>query len=397
MNADAARARKGWSRRRWAAFVALLLFLVAAAGALAYWRDDLLRTSLDPKQPFQTYTAPPAPDYAKAAGWALLPEPRKGGAALPPADVFFVHSATYDGGREWNGPVDDPAARRRLAEEVLPNFAAPFARVGRVFAPRLRQASLYSSLTLRDDARDARRFAYADVKRAFDAFLARTGGGRPIVLVGVEQGGLMVERLGQEVARDPAVSSRLAAVYLIDATAPAAAHAPGSPLPACAARDQSGCVVAYQTAPKGDFTAKDRLIDHAAMWTPAGWIEPFRGEALCVNPLTGALGAPAAGEAANLGAAAATRLEWGLRPALLAGQVSATCKDGLLRVTRPRSPNLQRSTAWPEHLREPPFNLFWADLEADAVRRVAAFGRAPHLAPPITQVEEVGKVARPPP
>ncbi len=382
--------RKRWSRRRWAAFVALLLFLVAAVAALAYWRDDLLRTSLDPKQPFQTYTAPPAPDYAKASAWALLPEAARPGAPVPAADVFFVHSATYDGGREWNGPVDDPHARERLVEEVLPNFAAPFARAGRVFAPRVRQASLYSSLTLRDDARDARRFAYADVRRAFDAYLSRWNGGRPIVLVGVEQGGLMVERLAQEVARDPAVSSRLAAVYLIDATAPAAAHAPGSPVPACARRDQSGCVVAYQTALRGDFTAKDRLIDHAAMWTPAGWIEPFKGEVLCVNPLTGALGAPDAPEAANLGAAAATRLEWGARPALLAGQVSATCREGLLRVSRPRSPNLQHSNGWPEHLREPPFNLFWADLEADAVRRVAAFVSAARPGPP-TEDPKAGK------
>ena len=364
--------RPGWSRRRWAAFAAGMLFLLAAVAALAYWRDDLLRTSLDPKQPFQTYTTPPAPDYGRASAWALLPD-GKVGAGTPPADVFFVHSSTYDGGREWNGPVDDPAARARLADEVLPNFAAPFARAGRVFAPRVRQASLYSSLTLRDDARDARRFAYADVRRAFDAYLARWNGGRPIVLVGVEQGGLMVERLAQEVARDPAISARLAAVYLIDATAPTAAHAPGSPLPACAARRQAGCVVAYQTALKGDFTARDRLIDHAAMWTAAGWIEPFAGVALCVNPLTGAVGAPEGGEAANLGAAAATRLEWGLRPALLAGQASASCKDGLLRVSRPRSPALQHSTAWPEHLREPPFNLFWANLEADALGRVEAF------------------------
>ena len=111
-------ARRRWSPRRWAALVALLAFLLAAVGALAYWRDELLRSSLDPKQPFQTYSAPPAPDYAKAGAWALLPQTRKGSAPLPPADVFFVHSATYDGGREWNGPVADPQARERLAEEL---------------------------------------------------------------------------------------------------------------------------------------------------------------------------------------------------------------------------------------------------------------------------------------
>ena len=39
---------------------------------------------------------------------------------------------------------------------MLPNYAGPFARLGRIFAPRYRQASLYTLMTLRDDAREAR-------------------------------------------------------------------------------------------------------------------------------------------------------------------------------------------------------------------------------------------------
>ena len=54
---------------------------------------------------------------------------------------------------------------------MLPNYAGPFVRVGRLFAPRYRQASLFAQLTLRDDARDAREFAYGDVRRAFDYYL----------------------------------------------------------------------------------------------------------------------------------------------------------------------------------------------------------------------------------
>ena len=39
--------------------VILALLLVAAAAFV--WRDDILRTRLDPKEPFQTYDPPPAP------------------------------------------------------------------------------------------------------------------------------------------------------------------------------------------------------------------------------------------------------------------------------------------------------------------------------------------------
>ena len=108
-------------------------------------------------------------------------------ATCPP--VFFVHPTTFDGGKDWNGPIDDPRAERFLARVVLPNDAGPFARVGRLFAPRYRQASLYAELESKEDARDAKLFAYGDVRTAFEYFLTHFNHGRPIVLAGLEQGG----------------------------------------------------------------------------------------------------------------------------------------------------------------------------------------------------------------
>ena len=365
----------GW-RWRWLALVVVSLG-VLCAGAAWWWRDAILQTALDPRIPFQTYAPPPEPDYTRRGAWAALPmDPAHPLPAAPAADVVFVHPTTFDGGRDWNGPVADPAARRELAEVMLPNYAQPFARVGRVWAPRYRQASLYSQLTLREDARDARRFAYADVQRAFAEFLHMTPPGRPLVIVGVEQGALLADRLAAEVAADPKVAPRLAAVYLIGAPVPAGAHGPGAPLPACAARARAGCVVAYTQAAFA-LDGADHVLDRALAWTPDGDLAPLAGRpALCVNPLTGAVGQPAAPEHANLGAANATRLEWGTRPAFLPHQVSARCEGGLLRTSRPRAPSLRRTGGWAERLKAPGFNLFWADLEADAAGRVEAWRRS---------------------
>jgi hypothetical protein len=142
--------------KRWI-FMGCVLVVGLVLTAAFYWRYDILRTTLDPKVPFQTYDPPPAPNYADPAAWALLP---RGSTGLDKsADVFFVHPTTFDGGRDWNAPYDQPKAGRYLNRVVLPNYAAPFARVGRIFAPHYRQASLYTFLTLRDDAREARRFA----------------------------------------------------------------------------------------------------------------------------------------------------------------------------------------------------------------------------------------------
>ncbi|CAN5203326.1 DUF3089 domain-containing protein [soil metagenome] len=359
--------------------------MAAAAGALALgaaalnWRDDILRTGLDPKTPFQTYRPPTAPDYASPQAWALIPgHPGAPSPAEGPADVFFVHSTTYLGGRDWNGSVSPKAPGSALLNRVvLPNYAAPFARAGRVFAPRYRQASLYATqMTLRDDARESRTFAYRDVRAAFDAWRVRWGGNRPFVLVGVEQGGQLVERLAREVQADPALRERLVAVYQIETVAR------GDRLPAaCRSRTEVGCRIAYISAREGDFTAPARLLDRALVWSDDDRVlEDLHGRpVMCVNPLTGAAGGSAA-QKANLGAANATGLEWGVRPAFLAHQASASCDAGVLRIGAQHSPDLKRSGSWTDRLMVRPFNLFWADLEADALARRDAW-LAAHRAP----------------
>ncbi len=372
------------------AIVAAALAVIVAAGAAAYvWREEILRTALDPKQPYQTYRPPPPPDYAKAGAWALLPrDPAGPAASAPPVDVFFVHSTTYDGGRDWNGPIGERNADRFLFRVVLPNDAGPFQRVGRIFAPRYRQASLYASLTLRDDARDARRFAYGDVKAAFLAYLGRYNAGRPFILAGVGQGAMLAARLATEmIAPDRALRSRAAAVYLIGAVVPAAGFAPGAPLPACQRRDQAGCVVAWASVRDGDKAEAARRLGRALVWSPDGRLAELGDRAaLCVNPLTGGTGEVFAPAKLNLGAANATGMEWGLRPAFLPHQVSARCQGGLLRVSQPASPSLQPSGSWADRRKAPAFNLFYADVEADAQARVdALFGRRLYgpAAPPI--------------
>ena len=100
-----------------------LVFLIVAAAAV--WRGDILQAGMDPEVPFQTYDPPPAPDYQKASAWAMQDA---GIAGSGPAAVFFIHSTTYDGGEEWNGPIGDPDADVYLFRVVIPNYAGPFAR-----------------------------------------------------------------------------------------------------------------------------------------------------------------------------------------------------------------------------------------------------------------------------
>jgi hypothetical protein len=366
---------------RWVAIVGLGLVVFFGAAAFL-WRESILRTWLDPKQPFQTYLPPAEPNYDTPGGWALIPaDPALWSASDPPADVFFIHPTTFDGGRNWNSPIDDRRANRLLTDVMLPNYAGPFQRVGRVFAPRYRQASLYAFMTNREDAQDSRRFAYGDVKRAFQVFL-RDSGGRPIVIVGVEQGGALAARLLDDVvAPDPKLRARLAAAYFIDVVVPAEHYAPGSAIAACARPQEPRCVVAWMQVTDGDDASRSEK--RALVWSATGQLEDLRNRApLCVNPLLGGVGAALAPIRMNLGAASASGLEWGVRPAFMPRQVSAQCVDGVLTVSKPASPSLKPTGGWTDRLKEGPFNLFYADEEADAKQRVAALTRSPgYLAP----------------
>ena len=259
-----------------------------------------------------------------------------------------------------------------LREVVIPNYAGPFARAGSVSAPRYRQASLYTRLTLREDARDARAFAYRDVVAAFEAWLERHPDG-PIVLAGVEQGGELVERLVRErVADDPALRARLAGVYLMDVVVAADGLSPA--VPACQRRDQAGCVVAFSPVGEGNDGAARRRLRRALVWDERGRLVDLDGRTpVCVNPLTGATGTAPAGARAHRGATNATGLEWGAHPALMTREVAAQCRDGLLRHTEPRLESFRESGSWADRRKSRPYNLFYGDLEADVEARLAAW------------------------
>ena len=66
--------------RDWLIVVVATVIALLLSAALI-WRQDILQSTLDPKEPFQTYHPPNAPDYAKPSAWALLP--RRDAAATP--------------------------------------------------------------------------------------------------------------------------------------------------------------------------------------------------------------------------------------------------------------------------------------------------------------------------
>jgi len=354
--------------RQWIGYTGFfLVFLLTAA--VAVWRGDILRAALDPQVPFQTYVPPPAPNYGDPHAWALL-DSRAPGAGT--ANVFFVHSTTFDGGRDWNGAIGDKRADAYLNRVILPNYAGPFARAGAVSAPRYRQASLYTRLTLRDDAREARAFAYGDVQAAFDHWLSDHPTG-PIVLAGVEQGADLLDRLIRErIASDAAVRDRLVVAYLMDSII-AAENLPANVQP-CADRSRIHCVVAWSQVGEGDESAARRRLRRAIVWDARGNLVNLADRGgVCVNPVTGGTGQERVPARQHRGATNATGLEWGARPALMSREVETQCRDGLLRHSWPDAESFRETGNWADRRKARPYNLFYGDLEADVAERLATY------------------------
>ena len=120
------------------------------------------------------------------------------------------------------------------------------------------------------------------------------------------------------------------------------------------------------------------ILTRGKVWNDAGHLVNLAGAPLlCVNPLLGAATNDEAPPRLNLGAANATGLEWGTRPGFMVRQVGARCVGGILRVTRPRSASLlPRASPRTRRCCSPDYDLFWADIEADSLARVAAWRAA---------------------
>ncbi len=348
-------------------------------------RDNLFRFFLDPRTPFQTYQVPPAPDYTDPAAW-VRPPMKEAGKEEP--HVFVVTPTIFWGGADWNTHLDDPEANDRLIRETVPNWAGPFRKIGHVAIPKYRAASLYSFLTTRNDAKAARAFAYGDVLAAFDQFMADIDGAGPIVLVGVEQGGLHVLGLLQDRFTNPHMVERLAAAYVIDFAVPLDLFGGAlQSLSPCAGPDSNRCLVAYGAFRETQHKEITRFRERSMVWDQRGRLQKTQGRALvCVNPVLGAASMDFAPSRLHQGGAAASGLNWGTDPAPIPNQTSSQCQDGILLIERPRSGDLRKKISLGARFKPDPFNLFYVDLSIDAARRVGAlnqrFVTEGRLAPP---------------
>jgi len=357
-----------------------IVMFIGGRLALAFYPEHLTRWSFTPGGKFEAQPALPANAYAAPDLWFARPgmtgtnparwQPQGAAAAVPvDAAVFFVHPTSYLKKAHWNGPLDDPDARRIGAVMVRAN-ASVFGGASEVWAPRYRQATFGAFVTDAPEARQAHDLAYRDVAQAFDAFVAAQPAGRAIVLAGHSQGSFILKRLLTEKVATSPLKQRIAAAYIIGWLVDQRRDLPAMGLPACTRAEQSGCVVSYLSFTDNADTAMMRdSYERFAGKTGGG-----AGQAsyLCSNPLTGGIGGstpPARNPGGIVPDAKFEKAQ--LTPAL----VGASCvDDGTLRIGT--GPDMGPFVLPGGNYHVYDYALYWQALRQDFARRVAAWQAA---------------------
>ena len=335
-------------------------------------------------------STPPAPDSAQAQGSDAIVPPAKAATApttteSPPkgdAAIFFVHPTSYYSKSSWNAPLDDRDANYR-ATLFMQGMASAFGDAGEVWAPRYRQATLGAFLAEdRVTAGKAIDAAYRDVEQAFDAFLAAQPKNRPIILAGHSQGALHIETLIKNRIAGTPLAKRIVAAYVIGWPISLDTDIAALGLPACQTPEQKGCLIGWASFAE---PADPIMVTDAYDGTIGYDGRPRAGtRMLCTNPLTGTPDAEAAPDA-NIGTLKPTA---GFKSgSLVAGKIGAKCDDtrGFLMIG---DADIAKNYVVAGYVL--PGNnyhvyditLFWANVRADVLRRLATFEGKPSPVPP---------------
>ncbi len=168
------------------------------------------------------------------------------------ADIFFIHPTTYTDLSKpfgWNGPVDNAALNKETDEGTILFQASIFNEAGRLFAPRYQQANLEAYFTLNVVAgRNALNNAYADVKAAFEYYLANYNNGRPIVIASHSQGSTHSQRLVKEFFDGKPLASQLVVAYVIGMDVNPSQY---TTLTECTRPTQNGCICSWRSYEEG--------------------------------------------------------------------------------------------------------------------------------------------------
>lgn len=356
--------------------LAIMAFLLVSA-CRSFWIQRMLK----PKIEFQESKPPKEPDYSQAKHWAAHPDRQDNADVVPvgetknnqdkaPVDVFFIHPTTYVSKDHWNQPMTDKKTNRRTDNGVLRNQASVFNSCCKIYAPRYRQATLYSFLDAKNGDK-ALALAYHDVKKAFAYYLKHWNQGRPFLLAGHSQGAWHGLHLLEEKIVATPIQKQMVAAYLV-----------GMPLPEdkfqrtlqsielCQNASQTGCLITWNSM------AKDADVDRlyaARVLYPKGYESNKNKTIACVNPLNWQTNSEYADYSLNLGGVQYLSKKSVKPYSPDTGISDAVCKKGILWVNPKKNKRYQYFPLGKNDYHLYDYSLFHMNIRNNAVLRAKTF------------------------
>jgi len=227
-----------------------------------------------------------APDYSDLYYWAAhpwkkdpsdsVPKPlRKDYAVDSSADVFFLYPTTFTDREDlrWNAGINDAAINAKTDYSPILYQASAFNGY-RVFSPRYRQAHIRAYFST-DSVNTKAAFdtAYADIKTAFNYYMAHFNNGRPVIIASHSQGSTHAQRLLKEFFDNTPLSRQLIVAYLAGMYVPDHYF---TSLSSCSDTSKTGCICSWRTFKRNyepDFVVKEKgscMITSPLTWTTTG-------------------------------------------------------------------------------------------------------------------------------
>lgn len=303
-------------------------------------------------------------DYSNLNNWASHPDKQDAGDRIPQmekevviksqkdleVDVFFVHPTTYtkkahDG--SWNADITYQKLNDQTDNSTIQFQASIFNQVGRLYAPRYRQAHIQSYFVEQEKTgKKALEFAYEDVKDAFEYYLEHENNNRPFIIASHSQGTTHSARLIQELINGKPIQDQLIAAYLIGMPIPKNTFTNIKP---CEDHLATNCIISWRTFQENYIPEGKALGDSILVTNPLSW--KISDEKIDREYHQGAILRNFDKRFPNL--------------------IDARVHNGMLWTNRPKFPFSFLFTRKDYHIAD--MNFFYFDIQENAKQRAAAF------------------------
>lgn len=301
-------------------------------------------------------------DYGNLGYWSCHPAKKDVADSIPrfllgqtrdsTADVFYIHPTTYlkpTVRLSLNADIEDKNLNKETDNRAVLMQATIFNGSCRVYAPRYRQVHIRTFFMMNTNmAKEAFDTAYADIKGAFEYYLAHENHGRPVIIAGHSQGSMHAIRLLKEFFDGKPLQKQLVCAYVV-----------GWPikkneftsLPIGDSATATGCVVGWRSYRNN---TKDIVVK-------------MEGSSICVNPITWRMDTAWSKPTQFKGAIGKDFNE------LITKDLTAHIEpqDNILWIEVPKEVNTKFGRINNLHILD--MNLFWMNIRENVAERIKAF------------------------